>query len=272
VPIHDPELPNPLIVRGSRGACVRDRIAQFGVVIGITVLLSAGCVDRRIETVEAGLDPAAMIEANSGSVASDVNPNPTEARHAALGSEGTKTVYERLLEERRHASGDALLALDARLKAAEAEYPLDFRFSYERAELAVFGRYDHHEAFARLRRAAEKAIESGGSDSMLEMLQTDGGRNGPFWKLARGHSEWKQLHQALEHRDRGELWHEHTPETPVHTASPAASKPPEAVDRLRAVRSRLSGQHREPRAAPGVGPPVEAARTSAAFAPLGHND
>jgi hypothetical protein len=272
VPVHDPELPDPLIVRESRGACIRDRIAHFGMVVGITVLISAGCVDGRSEADEAGPDAAARNEMKSRSVAPDEHPNVAEARSAALRPGGTAAGYERLLDEGRHASGDALLALDERLKAAEAEYPLDFRFSYERAKLAVFGRHDHHEAFARLRRAAEKAIETGRSDSMLEMLRIDGARDGPHWKLSRGHSEWQQLHDALEHRDRDALCHEHTPETPVHAATPAAAKTPGAVDRLRAVRSRLSVQHSEHRAASGVGPMVEAASTGAASALLDHDD
>ena len=55
--VRDTELPTPLIVGGSRGACFRDRIAPLGIVIGISVLISAGCVDRRTETDEAGLEP-----------------------------------------------------------------------------------------------------------------------------------------------------------------------------------------------------------------------
>ncbi len=141
--------------------------------------------------------------------------------------------------------------MDELLRAAESEFPLEFRFSYERAKVAVFGRHEHHEAFGRLSRAAEKAIATGRSGAMLEMLRSDGAQSGPFWKLARGHSEWHQIHAALEHGDREALWHEHdetetairaVPET--HAETEALDAPRTAVladelDRLRLVRARM---------------------------------
>jgi len=47
------------------------------------------------------------------------------------------------------------------------------------------------------------------------MLRSDATRDGPFWKLSQGHSEWEQTHDALENRDRSDLWHKHSAETTV---------------------------------------------------------
>ena len=138
-----------------------------------------------------------------------------------------------------HVSGDELLALDQELRDAEQEFPLEFQFSYERATLVVFGKREHHEAFRNLRRAAEKAIETQESDAMLEMLRRDGARNGPFWKLARGHREWNAIHEALEHRDRDRLWREDVHAEPVRSDASHASKHENALDRLRVMRERI---------------------------------
>ena len=260
--IVDPELPDPLIIARPRKASLRDRIAAFGMAIGITALVSAGCVDGTVETEAAVSDPAAMIEEKGGVAVSEKSPDVAEISSAAPGSGQAEAVYGRLLEQGRYASGDALLAFDERLKAAEAEYPLDFRFSYERARLVVFGRHDHHEAFARLRLAAEKAIQTGRTETMLEMLRSDATRDGPFWRLSRGHSEWEQTHDALEHRDRDDLWHEHIAETAVRTAPPPVSNAQRVVDRLWVARSRLSARPSELPAAPGVAPGGAASSSS----------
>ncbi len=153
---------------------------------------------------------------------------------------GPPEIATRELRSRgRRVSGDALLALDQELRDAEEEFPLEFRFSYEGAMLVVFGKREHHEAFRRLRRAAEKAIETQTPDAMLEMLRRDGARNGPFWKLAHGHREWNAIREALEHRDRDRLWREHEHAEPERRESPQASSHENALDRLRAMRERI---------------------------------
>lgn len=237
----EPEIADPLTLRRIRRVPFRDRTSpRFGIAIGVVALLCAGCSERRVETDGAESGPSAIDE-------SVVQQPP-----------GGEAVYARLLGERRRASGEALLVLDEELKVAEEEYPLDFRFSYERAKLVVFGRRDHHEAFRCLRRAAEKAIATGRVDSMLEMLRTDGTSTGRFWRLSRGHSEWKKILVALEHRDRDELWHEHHVAAAAPTAAPAASSPRAALDRLLVVRSRVRGGRGDLRSAPAAGLAVEA--------------
>ena len=113
------------------------------------------------------------------------------------------------------AAGADLLAVDGRLEAAEREFPSDYRFTYERATLAVYGRAQHHEAFYHLRRAAEKAIGTERAPEMLDRLEQDGGPKGPLRKLAVGHDEWSVLHEALENRDRDRLWHTHASHLPA---------------------------------------------------------
>ena len=173
---------------------------------------------------------------------------PASAATAPPGPGRAEIPYEELRARGRRVTGDALLTLDQELRDAEEEFPLDFRFSYERATLAVFGKHEHHEAFRRLRRAAEKAIETQTSDAMLEMLRRDGERNGPFWKLARGHRPWNAIHEALEHRDRQKLWHDHGHEEPVQPDPPRASSDDSALDRLRLMRERIGMQASEHRA------------------------
>ena len=170
---------------------------------------------------------------------------PASVASAPAGPGPPEIAYTELRSRGRRVSGDALLALDQELRDAEEEFPLEFRFSYEGAMLVVFGKREHHEAFRRLRRAAEKAIVTQGSDAMLEMLRRDGARNGPFWKLAHGHREWNAIHEALEHRDRDRLWREHEHAEPVRRDSPQASSHESALDRLRVMRERIGMRESE---------------------------
>jgi len=132
----------------------------------------------------------------------------------------TPVVAERssdLGAEVRVAAGADLLAVDRRLEAAEREFPSDYRFTYQRATLAVYGRAEHGEAFHHLRRAADKAIGTDRAGEMLDRLEQDGGAGGRLRRLAVGHAEWSMLHEALEHRDRDRLWRAHASHRPAPT-------------------------------------------------------
>ena len=152
--------------------------------------------------------------------------------------------YRDLAAELRDADKADLLALDRRLEAAEREFPSDYRFTYERARLAVYGRAEHHEAFFHLRRAADKAIATERAREMLDRLEQDGGAGGRLRRLAVGHDEWSLLHRALESRDSDRLWHAHASHLPAAaTRAPARSSgasPPEhetpCIDALAALR------------------------------------
>jgi len=158
--------------------------------------------------------------------------------------------YGSLAAAMQAASGAELLALDGRLKAAEREFPWDYRFSYERARLAVYGRAEHHEAFYYLKRAAEKAIATERAAAMLARLEEDGGPKGRLRKLAVGHSEWALLHEALEHSESHRLWQErgsrHSDPTNTRRAaghrkrSDSASAPTRRAKRALSARMRAS--------------------------------
>lgn len=92
-------------------------------------------------------------------------------------------------------------AVHAKLAKAQAEMTWDYRFTYERAKLAVYGTERHDEAFSHLYRAAEIAIENGYANQMLQRLQKDAGDTGPFHRLSHGHREWKTLHEGLHTRN-----------------------------------------------------------------------
>ena len=91
----------------------------------------------------------------------------------------------------------------AAVEAAEKKYPTDYRFPYERAKLSIKGVISHHEAFEALFAAAEKAIDNGKSQQMLNDLMSD--KDGDFYKASRGHHEWEALVEALESNDKAHL-------------------------------------------------------------------
>lgn len=84
------------------------------------------------------------------------------------------------------------------LAKIEKQYPRDYRFPYERAKLAVKGS-SRSEAFKALNTAAEKAINTGKANEMLNGLETD--KSGDFSKLAQGRYEWSRLVVALRRKD-----------------------------------------------------------------------
>ncbi len=158
--------------------------------------------------------------------------------------------YSRLAKAAQNVSAAELLTVDRRLEAAERALPSDYRFTYERARLAVYGRAEHHEAFYHLRRAAEKAIATERAPEMLDWLEEDGRPNGRLRRLAVGHVEWTLLHEALEHGDRHRLWQErgsrHSAHTPMRKAAAhreetvSASAPMQHTERASSARMRAS--------------------------------
>ncbi len=88
-------------------------------------------------------------------------------------------------------------------REAEMQFPHDYRFTVQRANLAIYGRQTHHEAFNLLNIAAEKATRNGRADEMLKQLKDE--EHSTFRKLAIGHAEWHHLIEALEREDEREL-------------------------------------------------------------------
>jgi hypothetical protein len=106
-----------------------------------------------------------------------------------------------LLRERRiRATPAESSEIITALGNAERKYPHDYRFPYERAKLSIKGITSHHEAFGALALAANKAIDNGKAQEMLDSLMAD--KDGDFYKLSRGHREWQTLEQALSNKDK----------------------------------------------------------------------
>ena len=106
-----------------------------------------------------------------------------------------KRLRERRISAKPAETGEIITAFEDE----EKKYPNDYRFPYERAKLSIKGITTHHEAFGALALAAEKAIDNGKTQEMLESLKADA--DGDFYKLSRGHREWQALVQALSKKD-----------------------------------------------------------------------
>jgi serine/threonine protein kinase len=91
---------------------------------------------------------------------------------------------------------------EAALKLAESKYPNDYRFTYERARSRV-SQPGHGETFNLLFQAGQKAIDNGKAKEMLSDLMRD--KDGEFYRLSRGHSQWNVLLEALTNNDREAL-------------------------------------------------------------------
>lgn len=82
----------------------------------------------------------------------------------------------------------------------EKQYPRDYRFPYERAKFVVKTRKSaRSEAFKALNVAAEKAIETGKANEMLNGLESD--KTGDFSSLSQGRYEWSRIVAALKRKD-----------------------------------------------------------------------
>lgn len=132
--------------------------------------------------------------------ASAMTPKLLE-RPVATGAadEEWKRLREKRIAAKPAEAGDVITSLEQ----AEKNYPRDYRFPYERAKLSIKGITSHHEAFGALAAAAEKAIDNGQSQELLDNLMAD--KDGDFWKLARGHHEWEALEDALRNKDKAAL-------------------------------------------------------------------
>jgi hypothetical protein len=131
------------------------------------------------------------------------SPSAAERSPDRRGGESADAEWEHLKQERINASTAEKGIVIAALKEAERKYPNDYRFTYERAKLSIKGVTSHYEAFTALALAAEKAIDNGQAEKMLENLKTDA--DGDFWKPAHGHHQWHALLEALESRDKENL-------------------------------------------------------------------
>jgi len=146
-----------------------------------------------------GNAPAAADSTSSASLASSA---PKTAVLIGKNS-GAEEEWKRLREKRIGAKPSETSEVITAFEEAEKKYPRDYRFPYERAKLSIKGITSHHEAFGALSAAAEKAIDNGTAQEMLDSLIAD--KDGDFYKLSRGHHEWQALVQALSNKDKRAL-------------------------------------------------------------------
>ncbi len=132
----------------------------------------------------------------SRSAASTSTVAPGQTTTSRPADEEIKRLRERRIAAKPSESGEIITAFED----AEKKYPNDYRFPYERAKLSIKGVTSHHEAFSALSVAAEKAIDNGKAQEMLDSLMAD--KDGDFHKPSRGHHEWQALVQALSDKDK----------------------------------------------------------------------
>jgi hypothetical protein len=138
---------------------------------------------------------------------SSTSPSSTSTSTTAAGqmsaSRSADDEFKRLKERRISAKPSESGEIIAAFSEAERKYSNDYRFPYERAKLSVKGITTHHEAFGALALAAEKAIDKGKAQEMLDSLMAD--KDGDFYKLSHGHHEWQALEEALRSKDKTPL-------------------------------------------------------------------
>ena len=130
---------------------------------------------------------------------------PTSAitpQQATIASNADEEIKQ-LRDKRNGAKPSERVEIISALEQAENKYPTDYRFPYELSKLSIKGITSHGEAFEPLARAAQKAIDNGQAEEMLNRLTTD--KDGEFHKLSHGHHEWEEIEQALRNKNKGVL-------------------------------------------------------------------
>jgi hypothetical protein len=130
-------------------------------------------------------------------------PSPAITPRQANSASSADEEIEQLGDRRIGAKPSERVEIISALEQAEKNYPNDYRFPYELSKLSIKGSLSHDEAFEPLARAAQKAIDNGQADEMLNSFMAD--KNGDFHKLSHGHHEWEAIARALRSRDKGEL-------------------------------------------------------------------
>lgn len=147
----------------------------------------------------------ASAAADSSSSSSGMSPTSSATNTSgrtttsSFADEEFNRLHDRRISARPSESSNIIIAF----QNAERKYPLDYRFPYERAKLSIKGIKSHHEAFGALAVATNKAIDNGKAQEMLDSLMAD--QDGDFYKLSRGHREWRTLAQALSNKDKKAL-------------------------------------------------------------------
>jgi len=214
VPLHEPKAAPTLSMMESYGG-TSETPSQFrwrhGPLLAILVLLFVSGVgiggwywwSHRKSPVQAATVSAAP---SQGSLSAELSIAPTPKSPKPVDSGPNVSAddeFRSLQNERTSAQPSDTSKLAGEYGDAEKKYPNDYRFPYERAKLSIVGVATHHEAFGALALAAEKAIDNGTNQEMLDSLIAD--KDDDFYKLSRGHREWQVLQEALRNRDKAPL-------------------------------------------------------------------
>jgi Na+-transporting methylmalonyl-CoA/oxaloacetate decarboxylase gamma subunit len=133
---------------------------------------------------------------------------PSQSTSATTPQQTTSTStadeeIKQLREKRITAKPSERVDIISALEQVEKKYPNDYRFPYELSKLSIKGITSHDEAFDALARAAQKAIDNGQAEEMLNRLMAD--KYGDLHKLSHGHREWEAMERALRNKDKGVL-------------------------------------------------------------------
>lgn len=135
------------------------------------------------------------------SVSSRTEPPQTANRSQPTVS-AADTEFIRLREKMLNATATQRNEVSQELVTAQNQYPIDYRFSYQRAKLFVDQGKDHDETFAILFAAAKTAIVNNNAPAMLSDLDRD--KSTSFSRLT-DHDEWPTLLNALTRNDPSTL-------------------------------------------------------------------
>jgi hypothetical protein len=187
----------------SRGSVLK-LLSIGGIALLLVSLGLIGLTRSDTQTASATSAPAPVAQASQPPQTQPSAPVTTEVSRSAPAETMTQQAanpeneLKQLQEKRMSAKPSERPKIYQALAKVEKQYPRDYRFSYERAKLAMTG--SHSEAaFKALTAAAEKAIQSGKAGEMLSGLEED--KTGDFSKLSQGRSEWSRLVAALKRKD-----------------------------------------------------------------------
>src|SRR5829696_874309 len=126
---------------------------------------------------------------------------PAETTTQQIAPNGPEDELKNLREKRMAASASERSRIFQAFAKVEKQYPRDYRFPYERAKLAMKSARasSRNEAFKALNAAAEKAINTGKANEMLNGLESD--KSGDFSQISQGRYEWSRLVAALKRKD-----------------------------------------------------------------------
>jgi hypothetical protein len=187
----------------SRGSVLK-LLSIGGIALLLVSLGLFGLTRSDTQTASATSAPAPVAQASQPPQTQPSAPVTTEVSRSAPAETMTQQAanpedeLKQLQEKRMSAKPSERPKIYQALAKVEKQYPRDYRFSYERAKLAMTG--SHSEAaFKALNAAAEKAIQSGKAGEMLSGLEED--KTGDFSKLSQGRLEWSRLVAALKRKD-----------------------------------------------------------------------